>query len=162
MRKTRIMFGAALAAACLSLGTLPAFADDAPGTPPASVVADRSETTVALAAAAASSQTFDGTFKASLRSKDFSQFSDQKITVKIKPTNCTSGYPTITVKLYNVTILTNTWQVGATKSVPCNALSTISWSSPGRGGYQLQFDRTGPAGKDENSKHVTGTISYTP
>ncbi|RMI13032.1 hypothetical protein EBM89_05985 [Cellulomonas triticagri] len=111
---------------------------------------------------ATSTQTFSGSFKASLRSKSFIQYSDQNIRAKVTTTACSAAYPNIKVSLYNVTVATNSWKVGATHTVPCGTSWWVTWQQPGRGGFQLQFDRTGPAGKDEGTKNVSGLIAFTP
>jgi hypothetical protein len=105
------------------------------------------------------SQAFSGSFKASLRSRTFYPSAKGAISAWVVPTNCTSGYGSITVDLYNVTILTQVISYGK-QSVPCNTGGYVSWSAAHPGAYQLQFDRTGPAGKDENTKSVSGTIYF--
>lgn len=168
MRKLTFMAGLAALAACLAAGALPAAAATAPAPDPVVTLeaAPAAEAAVAVEAPiqtlATSTQTFSGSFKASLRSKSFSQYSDNSIRAKVTTTGCSAAYPNIKVSLYNVTVLTNSWQVGATQTVPCGTAWWVTWQQPGRGAFQLQFDRTGPAGKDEGTKSVSGLIAFTP
>jgi hypothetical protein len=106
---------------------------------------------------AVSTRTYSGDFKASLRSSTIYNGSTGTITASVTATNCTAGYGSITVDLYNVTVVTQVISYGK-QTVPCGSTRSVSWTGCNWGSYQLQFDRTGPAGKDENTKHVTGTI----
>lgn len=105
------------------------------------------------------SQAFSGSFKASLRSRTFYPKAKGTISAWVQPGNCTPGYGSITVDVYNVTVLTQVISYGK-QSVPCSTGGYVSWANAYPGAYQLQFDRTGPAGKDENTKTVTGTIYF--
>jgi hypothetical protein len=113
-------------------------------------------------ALATQTQSFDGSFKASVRSSTFYTSSEAPITVLVKPTGCSSAYPNVKVRLYNVSIATWGWEVPSAKTVSCNANNSVTFTGTGQGAFQVQFDRTGPSGKDEGTKRVVGTIYHAP
>jgi len=162
MRKLTFLAGSAALVACLAAGALPATAATSPAPDPVVTIEAAPAIDAPIQILAESTQTFSGSFKASLRSKSFSQFSNNSIRAKVTTTGCSAAYPNIKVSLYNVTVLTNSWQVGSTQTVPCGTAWWVTWQQPGRGAYQLQFDRTGPAGKDEGTKSVSGLVAFTP
>lgn len=113
-------------------------------------------------ARATQTQTFNGSFKASVRSATFYTSSESTITVNVTPTGCSSAYPNVKVRLFNVSIATWTWEVPSAKTVSCNVANIVSFTGTGQGAFQVQFDRTGPSGKDEGTKTVKGTIYHAP
>lgn len=162
-RKTRLAVVAGFATTLLALTAAGASASDgvapAPGGTAAVVQSAPAAPAGLVSPQSLGSQAFSGSFKASLRSRTFYPKAKGTISAWVQPSNCTSGYGSITVDVYNVTVLTQVISYGK-QSVPCSTGGYVSWSDAYPGAYQLQFDRTGPAGKDENTKKVTGTIYF--
>ena len=111
---------------------------------------------------AETTQSFNGSFKASVRSANFFTSTESTIRVKVTPTGCSAAYPFIKVRLFNVSIATKSWEVPSAFTVVCNTTTTVNFRGTGQGLFQVQFDRTGPSGKDEGTKSVTGTIYHAP
>lgn len=162
--RTRFAILAAMAGALLALAPTVATASDTPTPAPGGGLSLNQAVTPALGDGmvtplALASQSFTGDFKASLRSRTFYPNAKGTISAWVVPTNCTAGYSSITVNIYNVTVVTQVISYGK-QTVPCGSGGYVSWPDCNWGAYQLQFDRIGPAGKDENTKHVTGTIYF--
>ena len=104
---------------------------------------------------------FTGDFQASLNSSKFQNVNDAAIHIEnVQVSNCTSGYPKIWIQLIRYNFLGVIVWTGANVGFPCGGAYGYSWGAQPTGSYALYFSRSGPAGIDENLKHVTGTAYY--